>query len=98
MPFLMILLVIIAIMAAVGVFSLVIGSLLLLLKFALPLIVIGLIVSFIYRAIVGPSSRPHAAWRHDYQEQNDSYQATQGSRQRKEARDVKVDDDDWSDF
>ncbi|ASN62484.1 hypothetical protein EFM09_08220 [Latilactobacillus curvatus] len=99
MPFLMILLVIIAIMAAVGVFSLVIGSLLLLLKFALPLIVIGLIVSFIYRAIVGPSRRPrHADWRHDYQDYSYQETAHQGSRQRKEARDVKVDDDDWSDF
>ncbi|KRM20684.1 hypothetical protein [Latilactobacillus graminis] len=88
MPFLIILLVIIAVVAAVGVFSLLIGSLLLLLKFALPLLMLGVLISIIYRAITGPKKQTQHAYSNP----------TSGSHQRKEARDVKVDDDDWSDF
>ncbi|AST83072.1 hypothetical protein ACPBEH_04595 [Latilactobacillus sp. 5-91] len=91
MPFLLILVPILAIILAITVMGVLIGSVMILFKFAIPLLVIWLI----YRLIVG-----HNKPRHHYHEQQHQayYSQPSDSRGRKEARDVKVDDDNWSDF
>lgn len=96
MPFLLLLWPLIILIIGIALIGLLIGSVFLVFKLAVPLLIIWVI----YRVIVGP--RHH----HRHDQSSDWYAHTQrpaarptsSGRQRKEARDVKVDDDDWSDF
>ena len=94
MPFLLLLWPLLILIIGITVIGLLIGSLLVVIKFAIPLFIIWLI----YRAIVGPRQHHAHHQRYDWQSTTRTSSRHTDSRDRKEARDVKVDDDDWSDF